>query len=424
MTRRILPYTIAVAFAAVIVSFLVYTQQMARAIRMDATVFSRIYALTFQATSAPDPKEQQRLTDEILFEVLGEVDRLAIPVVVTDLAGTPSSVANLPFDADLRDPEGMERIRRYVEELDARTPAVTAPEYDLRIHFGEPIFLRRLRWIPWLQASILFVLVAGGAWLVLASLRGERERIWSAMARESAHQMGTPLSSLVGWLEQLELEIEPGSAAGDSRLQSGPPAPTAPPLPPAPAAPAVPPDLVAEMKADTDRLLKVSRRFELIGQHSSLDVVDVAAIAQRLRRYFQARLPSLGSRVSLVVDVAADAPAVLGNETLLEWAFENLIKNALDALAGREGQVVVEYDGVHFARAAFRVHDTGPGIVAGVRKRIFEIGFTTKERGWGVGLSLTRRIIEDMHDGSIVLEHSDSGASFRIELPVAQQGDA
>jgi signal transduction histidine kinase len=392
----------------VIVSFLVYTQQMARAIRMDATVFSRIYALTFQATSEPDTNEQQRLTDEILFEVLGEVDRLAIPVVVTDLEGTPSSVANLPFDADLRDPEGIERIRRYVEELDARTPALTAPEYNLRIHFGEPIFLRRLRWIPWLQASILFVLVAGGAWLVLASLRGERERIWSAMARESAHQMGTPLSSLVGWLEQLELEIEPESAPGDGRLHS----------------PSPPPDLVEEMKADTDRLLKVSRRFELIGQHPILDVVDVGEIAQRLRRYFQARLPSLGSRVSLVVDVAADAPAVWGNETLLEWAFENLIKNALDALAGREGQVVVEYDGVHFGRAAFRVHDSGPGIASGVRKRIFEIGFTTKERGWGVGLSLARRIIEDMHDGSIVLEHSDSGASFRIELPVAQQGDA
>lgn len=407
MTRRLLPYAIAVAFAAVIVSFLVYTQQMARAIRMDATVFSRIYALTFQATSAPDTQEQQRLTDEILFEVLGEVDRLAIPVVVTDLEGTPSSVANLPFDADLRDPEGIERIRRYVEELDARAPALTAPEYNLRIHFGEPIFLRRLRWIPWLQASILFVLVAGGAWLVLASVRGERERIWSAMARESAHQMGTPLSSLVGWLEQLELEIEPESAEGDGRLPS----------------PSLPPDLVEEMKADTDRLLKVSRRFELIGQHPSLDVVDVGEIAERLRRYFQARLPSLGSRVSLVVDVAADAPAVLGNETLLEWAFENLIKNALDALAGREGQVVVEYDGVHFERAAFRVHDSGPGIASGVRKRIFEIGFTTKERGWGVGLSLTRRIIEDMHDGSIVLEHSDSGASFRIELPVAQQGD-
>jgi signal transduction histidine kinase len=396
---------IALAFAAVLVSFLVYTQQMANALRMDAAVFSRIYALTFQATSAPDPQEQQRLTDEVLFEVLGEVNRLEIPVIVTDLEGNPTSVANLPFDAAPRDPEGMQRIRAYVSELDQRSPAVTAPQYNLQIHFGEPIFLRRLKWIPWLQASILFLLVAGGALVVLTSIRGERERIWSAMARESAHQMGTPLSSLVGWLEQMEMA--PAAAAGSGT--------------PLAVAPAAPSELVAEMKADTDRLLKVSRRFELIGQPPRLDEVAIAAVAERLRRYFDARLPSLGSRVSLVVDVPGDAPSVLGNETLLEWAFENLIKNALDALAGREGRVVVEYDGLHSDRAAFRVHDTGPGVSTSHRKRIFEIGFSTKESGWGVGLSLARRIIEDMHQGSIVLEHGDSGASFRIQLPVAER---
>lgn len=409
MTRRLFPYAIAVAFAAVIVSFLVYTQQMANALRMDAAVFSRIYALTFQATGAQDPEEQQRLTDRVLFEVLGEMNRLEIPVVVTDAAGNPTSAANLPFDADRRDPEGAERIRAYVAELDDRMPPVTA--HDLRIHFGEPLFLSRLKWIPWLQASILLMLVAAGAWAVLASVRGERERIWSAMARESAHQMGTPLSSLVGWLEQLEVEMEPEAAAGDGR------SPTA-----ATVVPAAPPELVLEMKADTDRLLKVSRRFELIGQHPRLDEVDVGDVASRLRRYFQARLPSLGSRVSLIVDVPQDAPRVIGNETLLEWAFENLIKNALDALAGREGRVVIEYDGQHSDRAAFRVFDTGPGVPTGFRKQIFDIGFSTKESGWGVGLSLTRRIIQEMHDGAIMLEHSDSGASFRVELPVAERG--
>jgi hypothetical protein len=97
VTRRFFPYAIAVAFAAVIVSFLVYTQQMANALRMDAAVFSRIYALTFQATGAQDPEEQQRLTDRVLFEVLGEMNRLEIPVVVTDADGNPTSVANLPF---------------------------------------------------------------------------------------------------------------------------------------------------------------------------------------------------------------------------------------------------------------------------------------------------------------------------------------
>ena len=408
MTRRVFPYAIAVAFAAVIVSFLVYTQQMANALRMDAAVFGRIYALTFQATGAQDPEEQQRLTDRVLFEVLGEMNRLEIPVVVTDADGNPTSVANLPFDADRRDPEGAERIGAYVAELDDRIPPVTA--HDLRIHFGEPIFLRRLKWIPWLQASILLMLVAAGAWAVLASVRGERERIWSAMARESAHQMGTPLSSLVGWLEQLEVEMEPEAAAGDGR------SPTA-----ATAVPTAPPEVILEMKADTDRLLKVSRRFELIGQHPRLDEVDIADVANRLRRYFQARLPSLGSRVSLIVEVPSDAPRVLGNETLLEWAFENLIKNALDALAGREGRVVIEYDGERSDKAAFRVFDTGPGVPAGYRKQIFDIGFSTKESGWGVGLSLTRRIIQEMHDGTIVLEHSDSGASFRVELPVAER---
>ncbi len=408
MTRRFFPYAIAVAFAAVIVSFLVYTQQMANALRMDAAVFSRIYALTFQATGAQDPEEQQRLTDRVLFEVLGEMNRLEIPVVVTDADGNPTSVANLPFDADRRDPEGAERIRAYVVELDARMPPVTA--HDLRIHFGEPIFLSRLKWIPWLQAAILLMLVAAGAWAVLASVRGERERIWSAMARESAHQMGTPLSSLVGWLEQLEVEMEPDAAAGDGR------SPTA-----ATVVPTAPPELILEMKADTDRLLKVSRRFELIGQHPRLDEVNIADVASRLQRYFQARLPSLGSRVSLIVEVPPDAPRVIGNETLLEWAFENLIKNALDALAGREGQVAIEYDGEHSDRAAFRVFDTGPGVPAGHRKQIFDIGFSTKESGWGVGLSLTRRIIQEMHDGTIMLEHSDFGASFRVELPVAER---
>jgi signal transduction histidine kinase len=149
--------------------------------------------------------------------------------------------------------------------------------------------------------------------------------------------------------------------------------------------------------------------------------VDIADVARRLQRYFQARLPSLGSRVSLIVEVPPDAPLVIGNETLLEWAFENLIKNALDALAGREGTVVIEYEGEHSERAAFRVFDTGPGVPAGHRKQIFDIGFSTKESGWGVGLSLTRRIIQEMHDGTILLEHSDSGASFRIELPIAER---
>jgi signal transduction histidine kinase len=224
------------------------------------------------------------------------------------------------------------------------------------------------------------------------------------MARESAHQMGTPLSSLVGWLEQLE------DRAGVGPKETG-------------EAGAAPEELVHEMKADVDRLLKVSRRFELIGRSPPLEPVRVDDVLRRLEDYFSVRLPTLGSAVDFRIAVPPGSPAVRGNATLLEWAFENLVKNSLDALAGRRGEIAISFVEAGGERVVYRVSDTGPGVDPGVRKRLFEIGVTTKERGWGVGLSLTRRILEDMHDGAIELEPSTGGTTFRVELPVARDDE-
>lgn len=399
MTRRkLVAVGVAAVFAAVLISFLIYTQQMAAVIRRDAAVFSRLYALTFQASGAQDPAEEERLTDEMLFAVLEELERLRIPAVLTDTLGLPKSMAHLPFEADPTDPDDLRRVRQYVEELDRNIPPLRLSGLNLVVHFGEPLFLRRLKWVPWLQAALLLALMGGGAWLIITSFRSERERIWSAMARESAHQMGTPLSSLVGWLEQLETRPDgAGGPASEGKV-----------------------DLVREMEADVERLQKVSRRFELIGRKPRLEPVSVAAVVEQLRRYFSARLPTLGRAVRFTIEIPPEAPRVRGNETLLEWAFENLIKNSLDALTGQDGMIGVSYEGRRGNLAAFRVYDTGPGVPMRVRKNLFEIGVTTKERGWGVGLSLARRIVEDMHGGEIQLENSGAGASFRIELPVAE----
>ena len=387
-----MPIAVAGVSAAVLLSYVAYTRQLNDALRRDARVFGRIYASAFQGVSAEAARRP-----ELMFRILQESLNLEIPIVLTDASGVPRSAARLPFDYDLTDSASVRRVRRYVDQLDARSAPIELPDYDIVIHVGEPLFLRRLKWIPWLQAAVLLVTVLVGGWVVVGSFRGERERIWSAMARESAHQMGTPLSSLTGWLEEAE------ESAGRAALRRGDV------------------DLVDEMKADVDRLLKVSRRFELIGRSPDLQPVRVQDVLERLRAYFAVRLPSLGSRVSIRVDVPDDAPPVLGNEPLLEWAFENLIKNALDALAGRRGTVTLTWIGSDLGRSAYRVRDTGPGVDPGVRKRLFDIGVSTKERGWGVGLSLTRRIVEDMHDGSIELEPAaeGEGASFRIELPEA-----
>jgi signal transduction histidine kinase len=389
---------VAVVFAAVLLSFLVFTQQQAEVLRRDAEVLTELYAQTFPASVTDDSEFQIQATARAQLTVLTELRRLQIPVVTTDTLGNLVDQAYLPFEVREGVRADSMRLRRYLAELGAAKPPREFREMGLIVYFGEPRFLRRLGWIPWLQAAALLALVGGGAWMVFTSFRGERERIWSAMARESAHQMGTPLSSLVGWLEVLETRVRPAAPEPGQ------------------------PDLIDEMAADVRRLQKVSRRFELIGRKPALEAVSAGRIVDRLRRYFSTRLPTLGSSVRFEIDIPPDAPAVLGNETLLEWAFENLIKNAIDAMAGQDGWLRIAYLGPNGRRSVYQVRDTGPGVPPQVRDKLFDIGVTTKEGGWGVGLSLTRRIIEDMHDGSIQLEHTTDGASFRLELPIARAG--
>lgn len=404
MNRRITALIVAVLTTGVLTSFIIFTRQQALDLQRDARVFEQVNSLMYVLTAAPDEVLRDSLMWEAQGMLLRELQRMRIPVVMTDTLGNLSGQSFLPRrvaggGAAASTPEGKAEILAYVEELDAEREHMAFPELNLQVHYGEPLMVSRLRWIPWLQAGALVSIVGGGFWLIFSSFRSEKERIWSAMARESAHQMGTPLSSLVGWLEVLETREKPdGDAPGA-------------------------PDLVDEMASDVQRLQKVSRRFELIGHKPTLEPVSVHDIVEYLGRYFQARLPSLSpqSSIQIRIEVDADAPDILGNDTLLEWAFENLIKNSIDALTGLGGTISITYLGPNGKKLGFRVQDTGPGVPLKVRDKLFDIGVTTKDTGWGVGLSLTRRIVEDMHGGSIQLEETASGASFRLEFPRAER---
>jgi len=372
--------------AGVIVSYVLYTQRLADELRSDAAVFSWVYFQILQAAESPDG-----LTPEGQLVLLRQLSGLGIPVVTTDALGSPTSVLNLPFDADPADADDRIRIQAYIDVLDSRNPPLVSDRAGFAVHYGEPAFLRRLKWIPWLQALLLITVLGIGAWVVRTAYSSERERLWSAMARESAHQMGTPLSSLVGWLELMES----GADTSDEDVQS-------------------------KMRDDVGRLEKVSRRFELIGRSPSLGPLYPHDMVRRLSRYFEDRLPSLRSRVEIELDLDGPGPLVLGNETLLEWAFENLLKNALDSLAGNAGTIRIAFDGVVQGKARYLVSDDGPGVAPSLRRSLFDVGVTTKESGWGVGLSLARRIIVDMHHGSVKLHDTDSGASFAVDLPIAR----
>ncbi|HSH44768.1 MAG TPA: HAMP domain-containing sensor histidine kinase, partial [Longimicrobiales bacterium] len=259
---------------------------------------------------------------------------------------------------------------------------------------GSPPVIGRLRWAATLQVAGAVLLLFVGFVVVRGALRAERERMWSAMARELAHQMGTPLTSLKGWHEVLRLPAEERSRmASDARI-------------------------AREVAADLDRLERVSRRFELIGTPPGLSPMRVESVIRELEGYLRPRLPKAGPGVDLRVRVGRDLPSVNANQVLLVWALENLVKNALDALAGRGGRIRIAAtraeNGIRFV-----VADNGPGVDPEIRGSLFEPGVTTKRGGWGVGLSLARRIVEDVHDGSLRGEdRPGGGARFEALIPV------
>jgi signal transduction histidine kinase len=328
---------------------------------------------------------------------------------------------NLPFEADETTPEGQARIRQYIRGLDAQNPPIGDPRYQ-HIHFGATPEIRRLRWIPWLQAGGLAMTVLVGLAIIRVQRRAEAEKAWTSMARELAHQLGTPLSSLQGWLEVLQLDPDEMAPMGVG-----------------------PKEVARGIEEDLDRLGGVSRRFELIGREPELvqldlrvvveDLerfeligrepelvqLDLRVVVEDLERYLRQRLPRMGPGVDLIVDVPDDLPAVEGNPILLQWALENVLKNAMDAVAGSDqGRIELRAHHSEPRWVTLVIADNGPGVPAEVRDRIFDPGVSTKKSGWGVGLALTRRIIRGVHHGRVdLVESRGRGATFQVRLPVA-----
>jgi len=380
---------LALLFGVVLAWYLFYTQQLVSAVNTNAATLSRMYALVFQGLSDPD----QESGDAVLFDMLIEIKALGIPVVVINTEGEPYAAENLPFEPDLDDPEDRQRVLAYASELDKRNDPIAEVGIG-EIHFGMPAVVERLRWVPWIQAATLIVIVLTAIWIFRSTSRAERERVWATMARESAHQLGTPLSSLAGWVEILKMtDVERSEVATADRI-------------------------AREVAVDVERLNKVSQRFELIGRRPKLRRVDVGAVLRGLEEYFCARLPHMDLSIRLNVDASEGLAPVAGNPVLLEWAFENIIKNAIDVLAGRGGRIDVKVDLAEDGRVRIRFIDDGPGVPADLRKNLFEPGVSGKKGGWGVGLSLTRRIVQDTHGGSIELGRSRKGAEFIVKLPV------
>jgi signal transduction histidine kinase len=380
MRRRAPELLVGLLLAILLSSYVVYTQRVVRDLRREALRSSRMYARVFRAQT----DTSEGAGTQALFDLSKSIVEQGVPLIVTDPAGRPTAHANLP--AEVADDEG--RVREYVRQLDEQN----APVVDSlvgQIHYGNTPLVKWLSVIPALQAATAFILLLAGVYIVRTRGNAERERVWAGMARESAHQLGTPLSSLAGWVELLE------ERADDDATHRA----------------------VSQMRADLERLDRVAHRFERIGRDPRRDSVDVHALVDRMARYFSARVPTLAKAVTINVAPRDEPVTVKGDAVLLEWAVEVLVKNAIDALAGRGGSITLSAALRPEGGAALVVADDGPGIPRELRTRIFEPGFSTKQSGWGIGLSLARRIVEEGHDGKLQLAQTSRGAAFEIILP-------
>ena len=381
-------FVVTVGVVLLLGSYIVYTQSVVVELRHEAERSGRLYARVYEALADPGADASAALLD--MSRAIGESK---VPVLVTDADGNLAAAVNTPFDklasgGTRVDPrlQGNEALRRYIAKLDRENQPI-AEQGVGTVHIGDTPLVFGLRIIPLVQAGTLALLLLAGLYAFRTRERADREKVWAGMARESAHQLGTPLSSLSGWLELL------GERAGDPLTSKA----------------------IEHMRGDLDRLERVAHRFERIGRPPRQDPVDVRQLVEHVGGYFRARVPTLAHAVEIAASGGAEPLLIHGDAVLLEWALEALIKNAVDALAGRGGRIYITAARVPEG-VRIRVADDGPGVPRDIRTRVFDAGFSTKDHGWGVGLSLARRIVQENHGGTLHLVPAPRGATFDVIL--------
>ena len=286
-----------------------------------------------------------------------------------------------------------DRLRRAIERLTAENTPIPVQFWWSKnryhnIFYGRSALLKSLYYFPYVQLLVITAFILLGFVAFRSAKHDEQNRVWIGLAKETAHQLGTPTSSLLGWVEYL-------------RAQE------------------VDPDAVNEMQKDLAHVMKIVDRFSKIGSETPLTPANINEVVGESVMYFRKRIPR---NVTLDYNGLAIAPVRASiNTALFEWVVENLMKNSLDALQGHGAiDVHISSDDKH---VMVDVKDTGKGIPKGNWKRIFEPGFTTKTRGWGLGLSLSRRIVEEYHDGRIAVVDSEIGKGTTIRITLKRLFD-
>ena len=372
----------------------------------ELDVVSYLYKMVGAMDDQHDPIPVKYLDQEIMLIHFGSIERpkfeeivenimraVNFPMILTKTNGQGGAeIQNHTIDLDQTlDPDeidnSLQMALRRMDSVNDPVPVEFGNETVMLIHYEDSGLIQALRWFPFIEFGIMggFILLgfAGFQFIRKAEHRG----IWVGLSKETAHQLGTPLSSLMGWIELLRQE--------ENRDQTG--------------------KIVEEMDRDLQRLNQVADRFSKIGAGVKLENLSIKELVEPVLGYVQRRIPQWGKSIEVKFDCPEDYQ-VLAHAELFGWAFENLLKNSVDAIKGDEGiievQVLKRSNWVQVS-----VRDNGEGIPLRDHKNIFRPGWSSKKRGWGLGLSLVERIIREYHQGDISVESAPGqGTSFEISL--------
>jgi signal transduction histidine kinase len=392
LSGRLKIFLMLIAFI-IIAGTLWYTHNLVQALSQKEKEVADLYAKSFEYIV--NGKVGDGDYNFLFTEIINTVD---FPVVLTDRNNEPElpyikNIKNISLNSNLPGEEQRQFLKNIVADLDRSHLPIKVVYQDTIIlsylHYGESALVVQLRWLPYIELAVaaLFILIGYISFSYIK--RSEQSNIWVGMARETAHQLGTPISSMLGWVELLKEQSEGDKKATETLL---------------------------DMESDLHRLQKIADRFSKIGSKPDLHEEDLTEVIGKVTEYFQRRIPQTGKKVHLVIESIEPVRARINRE-LFEWVIENLTKNALDAIENGEGTIAfsISEQGKH---VFVDVSDTGKGIIPKHRNDVFRPGFSTKKRGWGLGLSLSKRIIEAYHAGRLFLKESNSGfkTTFRIIL--------
>ncbi len=304
-----------------------------------------------------------------------------IPVILVDQEGKILESNNLYEDTQADSAEIIKKAEKIIKKNKFIEVKLTK-EISQYVYYDESSLLKKLTYFPFIQLLVMFIFLIVTIYALNTSKRAEQDRVWVGLTKETAHQLGTPISSLMAWIEILKLKD-------------------------------IDEKLLTEISKDTQRLKTIAERFSKIGSKSDLSSVDIRPALENAVNYIRNRT---SKKINITTKIPDKQTNVLLNVPLFEWVIENLCKNAIDAMesVGKISIEVIQED----KNILIDVTDTGKGIPKKNFKTVFNPGYTTKSRGWGLGLSLVKRIIEENHKGKIFIKNSEigRGTTFRIIL--------